>query len=385
MKKFLFFILLFSWGFFINCGEQHSSSEKIVTRSIIIKKVHVSLTVDPSYKKLAEDIDNYFTNRFNKGVFNGNILFAKDGKIVIKKSYGYADVRKKTPLELTSRFQLASASKPFTAFAIMLLNERGKLDFNDNLNKFIPNFPYKDISIQLLLSHRSGLAKYDYFADKLWTNKSKFMSNDDLVEMMKNNPHLTGYAPDKVFQYCNTNYALLASVIEKASKTKYKSFMENEIFKPLGMNNTYVLNIKDSNDLKLRVNSFDKGNKLIYDNFMDGVVGDKEIYSTVEDLFIFDQSLYSGELLAPEKMKEAFKPRNTKWKSGSRNYGFGWRIIKLDDGRQIPYHCGWWHGFRSYFIRVPENKGTIIVLNNSMKGSFLTVLDMLKLLGLDHQ
>ncbi len=377
--------MLFTWLFFINCGDHHQIADKNKSKqNIVVNKIRISLDVDTSYKDLAVVVDEYFTARYKKGLFNGNILFAKDGKVVIKKSYGYADIIKKTPLEITTPFQLASASKPFTAFAIMLLKEKGKLEFDDNIQKFFPDLPYKNITIQELLSHRSGLAKYDYFTEKLWTNKSVFMSNNDLLGIMKKNPGLTYSAPDKTFQYCNTNYTFLASVIENITETSYKKFMESEIFKALGMNNTFVLDIKDTNDLKNRINSFDAKNKRIADNFKDGVVGDKNIYSTVEDMFIFDQSLYSGELLAPERLQEAFKPTNKKWKSGTRNYGFGWRIIKLDDGRIIPYHCGWWHGFRSYFIRVPENKGTIIVLNNSMKGSFLSVIGLLKLLDLDH-
>ena len=384
VKKTNFFILIFVWLSFINCGDHNNFSSKASAKqnvNLALKKAPVSLEVDSSYKDIAANIDQFFTNRFKKGLFNGNILFAKNGKIVIKKSYGYADVNKKTPLELTTRFQLASASKPFTAFAVLLLQDRGKLHVEDPIQNYIPGFPYKNINLRLLLSHRSGLGKYNFFCENLWKNKSVYMSNKDLVDIMMKNPHLTMCAPDKAFIYCNTNFCLLASVIEKVSGTNYKKFMEDEIFHKLGMNNTFILNIKDTNDLKRRINSFDARNRMIYDNYMDGLVGDKGIFSTVEDMFIFDQSLYHGDLIAPGKMKEAFTAKSSAWKSGVKNYGYGWRIVKLPDGREIPYHCGWWHGFRSYFIRVPENKGTIIILNNSMRGSFIPVAELLKMIG----
>lgn len=337
-----------------------------------------NLKEDQSYENLATQIDALFTQRNKKGIFNGSILFAKNGKVVIKKTYGYSDLRTKTPLKLNTKFQLASVSKQFTAFAIILLKEKKYLNYDDPVSKYLKDFPYKKVTIRHLLTHRSGLANYNYFADKFWKNKNKPLANKDIVKMMAKNKGLYYTSPGNKFNYCNTNYVLLAAIIEKISGMAFKQFMETQVFRPLHMYNTKIFTLSDSASITNKAKGHEARGWLTKFTYQDEATGDKGVYSTPEDMFIWDQYLYSNDFISQTEIQEAFKPGGS-W-AGINNYGFGWRLVKTSKTKYITYHTGWWHGFRSYFIRLPEEKGTIIILNNSLRGSFFRTTDLVKLL-----
>lgn len=351
----------------------------ITGNNVVKTPAPFDLTVDDTYEELAEKINTVFERRNKKGVFNGSILFAKDGKVVIKKTYGYSDLRTKTPLKLDTKFQLASVSKQFTAMAIVMLKEKKYLNYSDPVAKYLPGFPYKNITIHHLLTHRSGLANYNYFADKFWKNRNKPMKTKDVVKMMKKHKGLAYIAPDKRFNYCNTNYVLLAAIIESVTGMSYKQFMETQIFRPLHMYNTQVYTLSDSASIKNKAKGHEARGWISRQTYQDEATGDKGIYSTVEDMFIWDQYLYGNDFISQKEMQKAFEPGG-KW-VGKNNYGYGWRMFKTEGDRYITYHTGWWHGFRSYFVRLPEDKGTIIILNNSLRGSFLKTADLVKLLN----
>ncbi|MCU7494445.1 MAG: beta-lactamase family protein [Ignavibacteria bacterium] len=305
-------------------------------------------------------INQFFTERNRKGVFNGVVLFAEKGNIIYEKAFGYSDFRRKTPLTTNSVFQLASVSKQFTAFAIMLLKERGKLSYSDNVRKFFPSFPYEDITIRQLLTHSSGLPNYMYFANDYWPDKSKMMDNKDVIEMLERNLPQPYFRPGIRYFYSNTGYALLASIVEKASGMPFYRFMEKEIFKPLGMESTFVYN--PENPLPAVVAEGHNPNRTpVGFNYQNGVVGDKNVYSTVEDLLRWDYALYKAQLVSQECLSEAFTPAFKNLRD-DHNYGFGWRINEKDN---IVYHGGWWDGYRSYIVRSLSDQRTIIVLINS--------------------
>ena len=322
-----------------------------------------SLTVAERHK--AWQLDTLFRAKERRYRFNGNVLIAQNGKVLYEKCFGYEDYKAKKPLATCSAFQLASSSKPMTAAGIMILKERGKLDYSDNIKKFIPDFPYEGITIRMLLNHRSGLPNYEYFMEGFVSDHDTPLNNDAVVKLMIEKKPPVYSKPDKHFSYNNSNYLLLAVIIEKASGQDYRTFMQKEIFDPCGMTCTYIPDRK-KDTLRLHETRNYQGSakwELARFNFLDGVLGDKGIYSTMEDLFHFERAMAENKILKAETLKEAYTGGSHE-KDGKRNYGFGWRLTDQDDGTKIIFHNGWWHGYNSVFMRRPKDQTTVIVFSN---------------------
>lgn len=321
---------------------------------------------------IAGRFDSLFTVLATKKGFNGNVLVSHNGAVLYEHAFGYSNLKRKTPLTIGSEFQLASVSKQFTSAAIMMLRDRGKLDFNDTLQKYFPDFPYQNITIRQLLSHRSGLPNYMYFASKYWKNKTGFLSNADVIDMLTKYKPAADFAPDQGYRYSNTGYAILASIVEKVSGLKFDEFMQQDVFQPLGMENSYVFNPNKIQGLQFQTTGHNKNCRPVFDDYMNGVVGDKGVYSAVEDMFKWDQALYTEQLVKQSTLEEAFTPISYDYKHGS-NYGFGWRIKLLEDGTKVVYHTGWWKGYNSMFVRRLEDKTSIVVLSNKVNWSFRNI------------
>ena len=323
-------------------------------------------------KRYYNNVKDFYDNKLIRTGFNGAILVAKNGQIIFEDYHGFFDLKKKDTLTKHSAFHLASISKTFTAMAVLKLAEMGKLSLNDDLKKYFPAFPYDDVKISLLLSHRSGLPNYIYFMDKLGWNRKEHCSNEDMLSyLIKFKPPGTG-RPDTHFSYCNTNYALLALVIERASGKSYADFLQQQFFTPLHMDDTYVYSIKDS---ATAMPSYDHRGRLEAFTFLDCGIGDKNIYSTPEDLLKWDQALYTNKLFTKETLKEAFTPYSNE-KPGIRNYGYGWRMNVYPNGKKIIYHNGWWHGNNTVFIRMIQDSVTIIVLGNKYNRNIYEAKDL---------
>lgn len=326
-------------------------------------------------------IDNYFSNKFKRGVFNGNILFAEKGNVIISKSYGFAHVRNKEKLTLKHTFQLASASKPFTAIATLQLIEKGLLSFDDSVKKFFPEFPYSDIDIHQLLSHRSGMSQYTHFCDRpdsIWPKKDSTITNENVLQIMTDIVPLINYAPNKRYYYCNTNYLILASIIEKVSGITFEQYLSDNIFIPLGMNSSVVYNRTNRDQLILPAQGYE-GKIPWEDVYLNGCVGDKGVYSSVEDLLKFDRALNANYLINDSLKTLAYEGKSKTFKR-IQNYGYGFRIKNHPKIGKIVFHTGWWKGFRIYFIKVMKNDRTIIVLNNIKRGRFLNIAELATLL-----
>ncbi|HNQ83169.1 MAG TPA: serine hydrolase domain-containing protein [Bacteroidales bacterium] len=316
-------------------------------------------------------IDSVFSELQAKGGFNGCILYAEKGRLVFKKAYGYDNFKQKTRLTTSSSFQLASVSKMFTAMAIMILKEDGLLDYDDSVRKFIPELPYSGVTIRHLLNHRSGIPDYMHFADEFW-GQEKPMTNEDMIRVMKINAPPRFFSPDSGFDYCNSNYALLASVVERITVKPFEDFARENIFEPLGMNHTFIYKLDPAKEIPAFVPVGVSGHKagrsmprVEPDFYQNGIVGDKGVYSSVEDLFKWDQALFTGQLVDEATLKEAFTPGSPKFSKWRDNYGFGWRLRA--DRVNTVYHYGWWKGFRTYFIRDLYQEKTIIVLTNTTR------------------
>ena len=322
----------------------------------------------------AEELDKKFQRLVRLTGFNGTVLYIEKGKVILKKAYGYQNVRrKKDELSTSDPFQLASVSKMFTAIAIMILKNDQLLDYEDDIRKYIPEFPYEGVTIRMLLTHRSGLPRYMSIAQDHWTNKKIPLDNDEVIDLFVTYRPDPYFKPGDGFHYCNTNYALLVNVVEKVSGKNFEDFMKDQIFEPLDMDSSFIYQMRDDTIVTLYVEEGVPGYyhrgwrwREMTNEYLNGVMGDKGVYASVDDLYKYDQALDHFTLLPDSILSEAFKPGSPKYWRRKNNYGFGWRI--KDDMDSTVYHFGWWKGFRTYYIRDMKYHKTLIVLTNKDRG-----------------
>lgn len=296
-----------------------------------------------------------------QGSFNGSILVAKQGVVIYEKYQGPRDLRfPKDSINEHTPIHLASASKPFMSLAILRLVQENKISLNDSINKFFPEIPFPGITVSMLLSHRSGLPNYLYFMDHSDWDRNVFTTNEDVYQILCRDKPEGGSLPNRHFSYSNTNFILLAMIVEKLSGLSYPDFMKQKFFDPVGMNDTYVFSLKDT--LKA-TRSFTATGRLWEYDYLDGTYGDKNIYSTPRDLLKFDQALYTGQLIRTSLLDTAFIPQSHE-RASVHNYGLGWRILQFPDDKKVIYHFGKWHGCNAAFARLTDEKVTIIILGN---------------------
>jgi CubicO group peptidase (beta-lactamase class C family) len=337
-------------------------------------------------KNADEDVDAFMQHLHKKSAFNGNVLVAKKGKIIYEGAFGWANHLTRDSLKLNSKFELASVSKTMTGTAIMMLWEQGKIKLDQDVRDFFPNFPYQGITIRLLLTHRSGMMNYVYFIDGLYRSQhldqKKGITNKQVMDLIAQYKPAPFNKPNVRFLYNNSNYMVLGSIIEKVTGMPYAQFMQENIFKPAGMSHTAVYSKAVYDKIPVDVVGHDRNSwrYSVAQNFLDGPVGDKGIYSTIGDLYLFDQALKAGILLKPATQDSAYIGRNPVSK-GHFNYGYGWRIFE-GPNQKVVYHTGWWHGFRHIFLRDLKNDVTIILLGNLVNGSLLRLDDLYKMTGM---
>ncbi len=329
-------------------------------------------TLSEEYQSLVHKLDSFYKGEIARG-FNGSVLIGYKGQILYERYYGYANKVKKTRLTPNNSVQLASITKTFTATAILFLHEHKYLDINKKVNYYLPTFPYSSITVKMLLNHRSGLNDYIKWVPRYKKNLQEPLTNEEIVSMFaKYKPRLY-FTPDTKFKYSNSNYVVLSRIIEEVTEMQYKDFMDQYIFKPLGMSATFVYDPKWG--LPRNATMSYRSNWVPYkDMFADGVTGDKGIYSTVRDMYKWDQSFYDSTLLSNETIELAYGPCSFET-PGVRNYGLGWRMICYDDGDKFIYHNGWWHGNNTVFHRNIKDNFTIIVLGNKYNSKIYHQVD----------
>lgn len=324
----------------------------------------------------AKKIDSLLKALYATDDFSGNVLVAEKGKIIYLNSFGFANLTTKEKLNQHSIFDIGSISKQFTAMAIMMLKEKGKLNLDDDFNKYIPELSYYNgITVRNLLNHTGGLPEYMGIMDSLF-DKSKIATNKDIVELYSKYKPKVLFAANSKFLYGDTGYALLATIIENVSGLTYADYVQKFIFKPLKMKNTFVYNRRL---YPKKVNNYAYGyfspdsvtGYILPDNFeqtkfvvwLDGVVGDGAINTTVIDLLKWDRALYKNTLLTEEGMKAIFEVATLNDKTQT-SYSMGWEIEKFDVYSKMTRHGGSWPGYVAYIERHIENDKTIIILQN---------------------
>lgn len=363
-----------------NLGDFHNSNNLASNLSHQSELQHAILMA--AYKVPLENIRNYTNQLGQQYGFNGSILVAKNGKILFEEHIGRKDLRLKDPIESTSTYQLASVSKQFTAAAILLLYQEGKLGLDDFVSKYLPDFPYKNIKIRHLLNHTSGLPNYMYAAEKNWKSKTP-PDNEAMLNLMDKLKMQPYFKPGDRFDYSNTGYFILASIVSKVSKQSLSDFLGNRFFKPLNLTNTYVHNPNEASKKEELIGFRKYGKSYIAIPFTvnDGVVGDKGVYSTASDLFKWNQSLTNRTILNDTILSKAFLPGKTN--SGKIvPYGFGFRL-KQEIDTELVYHNGVWNGFSTTLRRYKADDITIIILSNNSFSSITPISEKLRVLSKD--
>jgi CubicO group peptidase (beta-lactamase class C family) len=331
--------------------------------------------------KTVAALDEYLTAQLTHYRFNGNVLIAENGKIVFQKSYGYANFDTKQLLNDSSVFELASVSKQFTATAILLLKDKGKLKLTDSLRQYFPELPYSGISLYQMLAHTSGLPDYEEAMNEKWDH-NKIAFNKEMIAFLAKEKLPVLFAPGTKWTYSNTAYALLASIVEKVSGQAFGEFMAQNIFKPLQMNHTRIYNTRRS--LKDTIANYAFGfvyNDSLQKHFMpdsvadlkfviylDGIQGDGVVNSTTADLLKWDRSIKNHTLLSEATQKEMLKEQAMVDTVKKSHYGFGVFMEKTDLGYIIS-HSGGWPGYTTYLARNVDKDQTFIVLSNNSSPS----------------
>lgn len=314
------------------------------------------------WKNKINTVDSVLTYLYERQLFNGVVLLGEKGKVVYKKAFGVAGATGK-PLTTTSAFNLASVSKQFFTMMTMTLQEQGKLQYNDAVQKYLPSFPYPQITIRNLMNQTSGLPEYFDIAER---NLSLLdtLDNESMLALLAEKKPALVFSPGEKFEYCNTNYTTLASVIAKVAGMPCDKFFDQNIVQPLKLKNTYIYNLKMKSYPASRVFGFHyEGGTTVTDDLLrvDGIVGDGNVYSSAEDLYKWDQALYTEKLVKKSTFLEAITPVKLNNDSLSA-YGFGWFIEK--PGVEVA-HSGGWVAFGTYIDRFISTNQTYILLDNS--------------------
>lgn len=337
----------------------------------------IALIYDP--KNFDPRVDEFMQKLHKRSGFNGNVLIAKKGKIIYQNAFGWADYLHKDSLHIDSKFELASVSKPMTALAVLQLVDQGKVGIDQLVSDFFPGFPYEGVTVRQLLTHRSGMPNYVYFVDKIWPDRKKGMSNMDAINLLIEHKPARYGKPDGRFLYNNSNYMMLGAIVEKVSGQDFASYMDEHVFKPAGMKNTAALSRVKYDKIPTDVIGHDRvWRRSVVQDYLDGPLGDKGIYSTVKDMFLLDKALKEGRLLKPELLDSAYVPRSDA-KRGVFSYGYGWRMF-TSGKEKIVYHTGWWHGFKNLYVRDLTNDITIVLLSNMVNGSLNQLDELYKIL-----
>lgn len=341
----------------VNCnGDAKNRNSDFNSRYVDSSFTFNSLSVKTVEQYKLQVKEFYDSALLSKG-FNGAILVAKNGQVLFEDYHGLINFQTNDSITANTPFHLASISKTFTGMAILKFWEQGKISLEDSLQKFFPQFPYQGVTIRMLLSHRSGLPNYLYFMDSIWNKHQKVTNQDVLNSIIIHKPPLTSM-PGTHFNYSNTNFVLLALIIEKLSGKQFPQYMKQNVFEPLGMMNTYIFS---SADTVHYVPTYSVTKPFPMDQY-DCTYGDKNVYSTPQDLLRWDKALYQHTFVSKATLDTAFTPLSMETPS-MHNYGLAWRLF-INKNDTLVYHNGNWHGSNTVFARFIQDTATIIVLSN---------------------
>ncbi|MGF7042998.1 serine hydrolase [Mucilaginibacter lappiensis] len=339
----------------------------------------------------------YFEELGQRRQHNGNILVADEGRAIINFSSGYANFRTRTPNTPASRFNLASISKVITATAVLQLRDKGKFNLDDAVARYLPGFPYKEVKIRHLLTHTSGLPDLELFEDLVKQFPDTVITNRNVLPELAKWQRGLYFKPGNEFRYCNTEYNLLALLIEKLSNMSFPSYLKKHIFAPAGMKDTYVISLYQKDDgliaqpqMKphpgydstfITVDSIARFKYLTYNN--SGTNGQANVMSTTANILKFDLAYFKGKLLKTSTMQEAMTPvklnngtvyydhrMDTMDGEGKMTYGLGWEIFDQPSFGKSVGHGGFKFGLATFYLHNLTKNQTIIGFDNTAGSEF---------------
>jgi CubicO group peptidase (beta-lactamase class C family) len=338
-------------------------------RSFFILTLMLTCLVSFSQSK-AEKIDQLVSKYNEYGKFNGSVLVSKQGKVIFKKGYGMANMEWDIPNAPNTKHRLGSITKQFTAMLILQLAEDGKLDLHAPISKYLPDYPEKTgdvITIHHLLTHTSGIPNYTSFPGFMEDESRDPYTPEAFVKKFEDKD--LDFSPGERFSYSNSGYFLLGVIAEKLSGKSYEVLLHEKIFSPLNMRATGFDNHSDI--LKNRATGYEKEaggykNSKYLDMSIPYAAG--SMYSTAEDLYLWDQALYTNKILSKKYMDLYFKPQIQAW--GNLQYAYGWGVGKVEIGTSKDsiyaiQHGGGINGFNTNILRTPSDKSLIVLLNNT--------------------
>lgn len=363
------FILFLFLGFIWGCKEkapnerrEEEFQDKTLAYPIFLEQPKLEkLTKAKTQDSVQNTLEAFYQQLWVNNAVSGGLLIAEKGEILFEKYLGYENFLSLKKMQENSPVHLASISKVFTSLAILKLVEHGLIKLDEPVMKILPNFIDKDITVRNLLSHRSGLQNYAYFQsnEKFW-KEGVLKTNQDVLNYINQGLDKRTARANKKFNYSNTNYVILALIIEKICGASYAEAMQNILFKPLKMKHTFVFQIEDSAQVS---QSYGLGERRWEWTDLDQIYGDKNIYSTPRDLLRLDKAMYHKDFLSPQLLA-AMKKGYSYESPGVKNYGLGLRLMEWEDGKTLYYHNGWWHGNYTVYARDEKNKITLIALGN---------------------
>lgn len=344
-------------------------------------------TAATAQEKLAMAIDQVMQTAAVKDGFSGVVLVARKGQVVYHETFGYREFAEKIPMQKNDVFELASVSKQFTAMIIMMLKEKGLLQYDDAIEKYL-SVPYKNITVRQLLTHTSGLPDYQQIMDQHW-DKTQVAGNPEILSYLNKYAPPALFEPGEKYEYSNTGYILLASIAEQVAGIDFITQSRKAIFNKLHMRQTDIRSLKEkaatanfaighlyvpAQQQYVRSDSFPAADYTIW---LGNRKGSGRISSTAMDLLLWDRALYTHQLVSKATMEEAFTPM--KLNNGSLSmYGFGWDLITESPAGKIVEHNGDNPGYKTQIVRYIDSDQTIILLSNNAHANFGTILDALK-------
>lgn len=332
----------------------------VITLGLVLASAGAAQTV-PAGGDLQAKVDERLGSLVKDGRFSGAVLIAREGRVLVSKGYGMANLEDETPNTPQTKFRLGSITKQFTATAIVMLQEQGKLNVQDSICKYVADCPaaWQPVTVHHLLAHTGGVPNFTSFPDYPKT-MMQATTVDALIGRFKDKP--LDFQPGEKWSYSNSGYVLLGHVIEKASGKSYEAFLQDHLFTPLGMTDTgYDHSAKI---LPHRAAGYEPhGGGLANASYLDMTIpySAGALYSTVEDLYRWDQALYTEKVISKKSLDLMFTPVKN-------NYGYGWGSDSQYGLKRVA-HGGGINGFVTFIARYPEVKAVVVVLCNNMRSN----------------
>ncbi|MGS2761004.1 serine hydrolase domain-containing protein [Sinomicrobium sp. M5D2P9] len=334
-------------------------------------------------QKITNDtaLDNFFRTLHEKKMFHGAVAVKKDGVLIFKKAYGNANMEKNTPFTTHTAMEIASVSKQFTAAAIQILQQQGKLHADLPAYTYLgADFPYRDITVKNLLTHTSGLPDYEDYFRKEW-DTTRIAYNADILAYFKEKKPALMSKPGEKYHYSNSGFVLLAEIVHTVSGKTLDVFLRENIFDKAGMVNSgfyerdsiwSMENYAPAYRIDPATCTYVRPETLpgkYYYRFLSGRLGPGRLSSSVDDLIRWDSILYTDKVLNTESKEIIFRAYPPS--AETSDYGFGWHIRQDDSLGKIVYHTGSWAGNLSYIKRFTKTGSLVIILNNTFASAYM--------------